>query len=77
MTESFQVERRRQYCLRCGQLMFEYYRSPDGHFGVAGPQGAEPGPAGTTGHEVRCAGCGAPYRLLDLLNAVGQPVERK
>lgn len=34
MTEAARVVRRRQYCALCGQLMFEFYRSPDGHFGL-------------------------------------------
>lgn len=70
------VERRRQFCLRCGQLMFEYFRSPDGHFGlVEVPE--EPDSGKRDPHEVRCPTCGARYRLLDRLSAVGQPIERK
>jgi hypothetical protein len=26
----------RQFCARGGQTMFEFYRSPDGHFGLGG-----------------------------------------
>jgi hypothetical protein len=77
MSETPSVQRRRQYCLRCNQLMFEYYRSPDGHFGLVGlPEqtgAAVPGSA----REVCCPACRARYRLLDRLNAMGQPVERK
>ncbi|HKS96374.1 MAG TPA: hypothetical protein VJV74_09600 [Terriglobia bacterium] len=70
------VERRRQFCLRCGQMMFEYFRSPDGHFGlVATPEDTDSGKRAE--HEVRCPTCGARYRLLDRLSAVGQPIERK
>jgi hypothetical protein len=47
MEESVHVQRRKQFCARCGQLMFEYFRSPDGHFGLVNdlPQsdGAPPG----------------------------------
>jgi DNA-directed RNA polymerase subunit RPC12/RpoP len=74
MSDAVRVERRRQFCARCGQLMFEYFRSPDGHFGlVARPAGDEAGRAG----EVRCPTCGARYRLLDKLGLTGQPVERR
>jgi len=70
------VERRRQFCLRCGQLMFEYFRSPDGHFGlVASPE--EPDSGERDRREVRCPTCGARYRLLDRLSAMGQPIERQ
>lgn len=57
--------------------MFEYYRSPDGHFGVLGPLESVAGEDGPRGREVRCASCGARYRLLDRLSPLGQPVERK
>jgi hypothetical protein len=71
MTEA--VERCRQFCARCGQLMFEFYRSPDGHFGVVGEAGAE---ASARGLEVTCSTCGARYRLLERVDAAGQPVAR-
>lgn len=71
------VERRRQYCLRCNQLMFEYYRSPDGHFGLVNPQGGLAADSAPGEREWRCPACRASYRLLDRLNALGQPVERK
>ena len=74
MIEMTTVQRRRLYCLRCNQLMFEYYRSPDGHFGLVGlPQ---PVSGGNGESEVSCPACRARYRLLDRLNAMGQPVER-
>jgi hypothetical protein len=74
MSEGVRVERRRQFCARCGQLMFEYFRSPDGHFGLVGrPVGDEAGRSG----EVCCPICGARYRLLDKLSLTGQPVERQ
>jgi hypothetical protein len=77
MTETPSVQRRRQYCLRCNQLMFEYYRSSDGHFGLVNPQ-AGAFVEGTSGRRaLRCPACRAPYRLLDRLNAMGQPVERE
>jgi DNA-directed RNA polymerase subunit RPC12/RpoP len=65
---------RRQFCARCGQLMFEYFRSPDGHFGLANPL---PDAGAEQGTEVRCPTCGARYRLLKQLSSLGQPVERK
>jgi DNA-directed RNA polymerase subunit RPC12/RpoP len=71
MTEA--VERRRQFCARCGQLMFEFYRSPDGHFGLGGDVGGE---ASARGLEVTCPTCGARYRLLERVEAAGQPVAR-
>jgi len=67
------VQRRRQFCTRCGQLIFEFYRSPDGHFGLAGD--AHGGSALSS--EVICPTCGARYRLLERLDALGQPVVRK
>ncbi len=71
MNGSLRVVRLRQSCARCGQTVLEYFRSPDGHYGLA--QGLKsPGP----GEEVRCPTCGARYRLLERLNALGQPVVR-
>ena len=68
-----EVERRRQFCARCGQFMFEFYRSPDGHFGLVGDIGREASPRG---FQVRCPTCGARYRLLERVDAMGQPVDR-
>ncbi len=73
MTESMGVVRRRQYCGLCGQQMFEFYRSPDGHFGLVDDVGAE---ASARGLQMRCPTCGARYRLLDRIDAAGQPVTR-
>ena len=73
VTEAVRVVRRRQFCACCGQLMFEFYRSPDGHFGLVGDVGAE---ASARGLVVRCPTCGARYRLLERVDAVGQPVAR-
>ncbi len=73
MGEPLKLERRTQFCARCGRPMFEYYRSPDGHFGVVNSLG---GNAGGPGSEVRCPTCGARYRLLDRLDPLGQPVVR-
>lgn len=70
------VERRRQYCLRCNQLMFEFYRSPDGHFGLVSAEGEASDERAPREREFRCPACQARYRLLDRLNAMGQPVER-
>ena len=71
--DSHSVVRRRQFCAICGQLMFEFYRSPDGHFGLVGDVGSADSPRGL---QVRCATCGARYRLLDRVDAMGQPVAR-
>lgn len=73
MAETVHVARRRQFCVRCGQLMFEFYRSPDGHFGLVGDVGAE---ASVRGLEVRCPTCQARYRLLERADASGQPMAR-
>jgi ribosomal protein S27AE len=73
MRDAVRVVRRRQFCGRCGQLMFEFYRSLDGHFGLVGEVGAE---ASARGLQVSCPTCGAHYRLLERLDAAGQPVAR-
>jgi DNA-directed RNA polymerase subunit RPC12/RpoP len=73
MTSKLSSERRRQFCARCGQLMFEYFRSPDGHFGLVDDITRASDGHGT---EVRCPTCGARYRLLDRLDPTGQPVVR-
>lgn len=53
--------------------MFEFYRSPDGHYGLVGEVGAQPAARGLA---VDCPTCGARYRLLDRVNAAGQLVAR-
>ena len=73
MIETVGVVRRRQFCARCGQLIFEFYRSPDGHFGLVGDVSAQ---ASALGLEVRCPTCEARYRLLERVDAAGQPVAR-
>lgn len=71
--EEARVLRRRQFCARCGQLMFEFCRSPDGHFGLVSEVRGEVFPRGV---QVRCPICGARYRLLERVDAAGQPVMR-
>jgi RNase P subunit RPR2 len=73
MTSTLPSERRRQFCARCGQLMFEYFRSPDGHFGLVDDIARA---LDGRGVEVRCPTCAARYRLLDRLDSTGQPVVR-
>jgi hypothetical protein len=73
MTDAARVVRRRQFCARCGQLIFEFYCSPDGHFGLVGDVATE---ASAPGHVVCCPTCGGRYRLLDRVDAAGQPVAR-
>jgi DNA-directed RNA polymerase subunit RPC12/RpoP len=74
LTESTAIIRRRQPCARCGQLLFEFHSSPDGHFGLvdevcpSAPEDAS---------EIRCPTCDARYRLLDRLDPTGRPVARK
>ena len=75
MNEEPIVARRRQFCALCGQLMFAYFHSPDGHFGLIDSLGPPPVPGDD--REVCCQTCGTRYRLLERLNAMGQPVERK
>lgn len=75
MNEAPNVARRRQFCALCGQLMFEYFRSPDGHFGLVNSVDPSNFPENEKG--VRCQTCGARYRLLERLNAMGAPVERR
>jgi hypothetical protein len=77
MAAGIQVERRHQFCSRCGQLMFEYYRSPDGHFGLASALYGKAGAVAREHGEVSCALCGARYRLLERTNAMGQALERQ
>lgn len=76
MNETPPVDHRWQFCSRCNHLMFEYYASPDGHFGLATLNGsaALEGPSGR--REVKCAKCGARYRLLERLDGMGQAVNR-
>ena len=73
MLDTSRLERRRQFCTRCGQLMFEYFRSPDGHFGLVDDLVPD---ETARGGEVRCPTCGARYRLLDRLTPMGQPIVR-
>ena len=73
MTDGVRVVRRRQFCARCGQLLFEFYRSPDGHFGLVGDVALE---ASARGMVVRCPTCNGRYRLLERVDAAGQLVAR-
>ncbi len=73
MAESAGVVRRRQYCGLCGQIIFEFYRSPDGHFGLLDDVGAE---TSARGLRVQCPTCGASYRLLDRADAAGQTIAK-
>ena len=73
MAESLGVVRRKQYCGLCAQIMFEFYRSPDGHFGLVSDAGAQ---ASDRGLQVRCPTCGTAYRLLDRADATGQTIAR-
>ena len=73
MEESRGVKRQRQFCARCGQLMFEYYSSFDGHFGVVDDL---PTHRGITRKELLCPVCGSRYRLLEGLDATGHPLAK-
>ncbi|HVA01026.1 MAG TPA: hypothetical protein VMV34_05135 [Terriglobia bacterium] len=76
MNESIRVQHCRQYCTRCNQLIFEYYASPDGHFGLANFAEGAQSEGSHGGRKVRCGKCGARYRLLERLNGMGEPAER-
>jgi len=53
--------------------MFEFYRSPDGHFGLVNDMGKfHDGARG----EVRCPTCGARYKLLERIDPTGGPIRR-
>ena len=54
--------------------MFEYFRSPDGHFGVVDEIARV---SAERGGEFLCPTCGARYRLLERLDPTGRPVARK
>ena len=73
MTGTGRVKRRRQFCTRCGQLMFEYYWSLDGHFGLVDDLCSH---MDTKRKELLCPTCGGRYRLLERLDANGQPVTK-
>ena len=68
------AQRRRQYCVRCNSFMFEYFLSPDGHFGVVKEVCRKQDDRKA---KVVCPACGALYELLDTVDATGQPVARK
>jgi hypothetical protein len=76
MIEAPRVNHRWQYCSRCNHMMFEYYASPDGHFGLASFSGSKEVERPSSRREVQCLKCGACYRLLDRLDAMGQAVNR-
>jgi hypothetical protein len=54
-------------------MIFEYSRSPDGHFGLVDDLARA---CSERGAEVHCRTCGARYRLLDRVNAMGHPVAK-
>jgi hypothetical protein len=70
------VDHRWQFCSRCNHMLFEYYASPDGHFGLASFSGSKEVEGSQWRREVQCLKCGARYRLLDRLDAMGQAVNR-
>lgn len=76
MTEAPRVVHRWQFCSRCNHMMFEYYASPDGHFGLASLSGSKVVEGASSRAEVQCLKCGARYRLLDRLDAMGQAANR-
>ena len=76
MNDAPRVDHRWQYCSRCNNMMFEFYASPDGHFGLASLSGSEQVEGPRSRREVQCLKCGARYRLLDRLDATGQAINR-
>jgi transcriptional regulator NrdR family protein len=73
VSETTVIVRRRQYCARCGQVMFEFFYSPDGHFGLVDDVRRI---VGDGGNHIRCPTCDARYRLLERLDPTGRPVAR-
>lgn len=76
MNETPRVNHRQHFCSRCNHMMFEYYASPDGHFGLASLPGSKAVEGPMSRCEVQCLKCGARYRLLDRLDAMGQAANR-
>lgn len=76
MADTPSIERRRQYCSRCGQWMFDFYRSPDGHYGVAGSLECLQDTRRSAARIICCPSCRARYQMLDRLSAMGHPVEK-
>ena len=76
LSEAPSVNHRRQFCSRCNHMMFEYYASPDGHFGLVSLSGSKAVEGLMSRREVQCLKCGARYRLLDRLDATGQAANR-
>jgi hypothetical protein len=76
MNEAPRVNHRWQFCSRCNHMMFEYYASADGHFGLASVSGSRQVEGTSSRCEVQCSKCRARYRLLDRLDAMGQAVNR-
>lgn len=76
MKEAPRVDHRWQFCARCNYMMFEFYASADGHFGLASLSGSRQVEVPASSYEVQCLKCGARYRLLDRLDATGQAVNR-
>ncbi len=76
MIESPLVNHRWQFCSRCNNMMFEYYASADGHFGLVSLSGSKEIEGPGSRHEIECLKCGAHYRLLERLDAMGQAGNR-
>ena len=76
MIESPRVNHQWQFCSRCNNMMFEYYASADGHFGLVALSGCKEIEGSRSGREIKCKKCGAHYRLLDRLDAMGQAANR-
>jgi len=76
MNDAPRVDHRRQFCSRCNHMMFEFYASADGHFGLASLAGSRQVEGPASSYEVQCLKCGARYRLLDRRGCHGQAVNR-
>ncbi len=74
MRKTPSVSRKRQFCGRCGLQIFEFFASPDGHFGLASELTRD---SGVKHGDVHCPTCGARYRMLDRISNMGQVVRRK
>jgi hypothetical protein len=53
--------------------MFEFYRSPDGHFGIVDDMAEFLDEARG---EIRCPTCSARYKLLEKIDPTGAPVRK-
>ena len=73
MSSSHATKLRLKYYARCGQEMFQFYQSPDGHFGLLVDVDEFRDDARG---ETRCPTCGSRYKLLERIDPTGGPVRK-